>query len=187
MKIKPEPPNPSGLCMCGCGGVTPIAKRSISAREIVRGEHTKFLLGHRTSGSISGENSPHWSGGRFICTTGYVKIANPESTCRKDRYQWEHRAVVESDLGRRLLPSEVVHHMNGVRDDNRIENLLVFASSGEHTRFEAAHARAMCLLAEQVAGGSLSREEEVDLAARLIDRNHVMSTVLEARNRREFV
>jgi hypothetical protein len=45
------------------------------------------------------------------------------SAGRKGQYVFEHIIVMEQLLGRYLLPEESVHHRNGVRDDNRPENL----------------------------------------------------------------
>lgn len=71
------------------------------------------------------DNSKRWKGGtqkRF----GYVFLHAPEHpSCQGNtrRYVAEHRLVMEKFKGRYLEPHETVHHINGIRDDNRPENL----------------------------------------------------------------
>jgi len=47
----------------------------------------------------------------------------------------EHRHVMEVNIGRKLKPSEDVHHINGNKTDNRIENLHLFKSRSDHMYF----------------------------------------------------
>jgi len=55
---------------------------------------------------------------------------------RKDGYVGEHRLVVAQALGRALLRSEVVHHVDHNPRNNRLENLMLFASNQDHKRYE---------------------------------------------------
>ena len=72
-----------------------------------------------------------WKGGKYLDNRGYLEIYNPEQSTRKKPYIKEHRLVMQLHLGRKLLPNEHIHHLNGNKLDNRIEN-LVLLSNKEH-------------------------------------------------------
>lgn len=79
------------------------------------------------------ENHPRWNGGRYQDGDGYFYILKPDHpNANKDGAIFEHRLVMELQIGRLLGPSEVVHHINGDPSDNRIENLHLFATQAEH-------------------------------------------------------
>jgi len=60
-----------------------------------------------------------------------IKVKNHPYADKKGMYPL-HRYVVEQYLGRYLKPTEVVHHINENKSDNRIENLIVFESAEAH-------------------------------------------------------
>lgn len=66
---------------------------------------------------------------RLVNAQGYVEIKVPAHPCAKaNGWALEHRVVMADSLGRALLPHESAHHINGRRDDNRIENLELWSS-----------------------------------------------------------
>jgi len=83
-----------------------------------------------------GENHGHWKGGWHINTNGYVRSGVD--------FKYEHRKVMEEALGRKLLRSEQVHHINGDITDNRIWNLVV-VSQREHNAITAGLRRCQAL------------------------------------------
>ena len=83
----------------------------------------------------TGPDCPSWNGGCHYDKNGYLyRRCTNHPYANHLGYVFEHRLIVEAHLGRYLLPSEVVHHIDGDRTNNDIGNLEVFSSNGEHLR-----------------------------------------------------
>ena len=106
--------------------------------------HCASLRGAKTPKPwMVGERNHRWKGGRYKNKNGYIIVRVPRDSffwnmTHKNKYKGgqgivpEHRLVMAKHLNRCLLPWEVVHHKNGIKDDNRIENLELLSTTKYH-------------------------------------------------------
>jgi hypothetical protein len=94
------------------------------------------------SAAKTGAKHPAWKGGFRRTTDGYVQVKCPNHPyAETSGYVNRSRLVMEAHIGRVLLPTEVVHHINGIKDDDRIENLMLFSSTQEHSSYHGQQRR----------------------------------------------
>ena len=84
-----------------------------------------------------GASNSNWKGGRVGNGDGYIAIWVDDkspyfSMSTLNGYVLEHRFIMAQHLNRCLFKSEQVHHINGIKDDNRIENLELISRT-DHT------------------------------------------------------
>ena len=119
-------------CKCSCGASTIVSSGHLKsghtqscgciASEAAKKRAYKTIAGKKKT-SINGSLKPRIAG-------GYVKI-HDRNHHRADNsgFVYEHIVVMEKHLKRSLLPKETVHHKNGMKTDNRIENLELWSHS----------------------------------------------------------
>jgi hypothetical protein len=124
----------NGMCECGCGRKAPIAPKTVRKRGYVKGEPTRFLRGH------SHRKPPHEA---LRTQDGYVKVFAPEHpSAQASGYILEHIIIAERALGKPLPKGAQVHHVNGIKDDNRPQNLVICQDASYH---QLLHRRAKAL------------------------------------------
>lgn len=79
-----------------------------------------------------GDGNPNFKDGQYVDDKGYIRVLSPDHPYKNKGYIYQHRLVMEAYLGRYLQPWEVVHHINEIKLDNRIENFFL-TTSKEHT------------------------------------------------------
>jgi len=119
------------LCL-NCNG-----KIMVTQKMAERGRGKFCSKGCQGKWHFAGKNNPRWNGGKTLHQAGYILIRQPNHPrATYLGYVREHHLIMEKFLGRYLAPWEEIHHINGVKIDNRIENLLLLSSRREHLKLE---------------------------------------------------
>lgn len=122
------------VCKCDCGNSCQVVSNAL-----VRGKTKSCGCLRVTVGKARlREKHPNWKGGRHQNEDGYwLSLVDVNIKGGKLKYVLDHHLVMMEHLGRPLMKNETVHHKNGIKTDNRLENLELWAHShGNGSRVE---------------------------------------------------
>ena len=120
-----------------CGKPKWVQPHQVKIRETMLCKSCSAKLREVLPPYYKGSTHPRWKGGRYKGQHGYIFVRLEPDTffypmTNKSGYLLEHRLVVAKHLKRHLLAWEIVHHKNGVKDDNRLENLEIMSAPYKH-------------------------------------------------------
>ena len=152
--IKPNSEKRVALKCDNCGKLSETTFSNYFHKQVVRGHdgitwckrcatttNAKKRIGKPTASrgvprpQLQKQNSANWKGGRYVDVHGYVMVHvgnNLLVNSKWESYKKEHVVVMEAFLGRKLKPREQVHHIDGNKQNNTIENLVAIPAGGEH-------------------------------------------------------
>lgn len=81
----------------------------------------------------TGAKHPCWKGGKVVDRDGYIRVWVPNHPWPRKGYVGEHVVAMELQIGRWIKPTECVHHKDGNRQNNALENLELL-DRREHSR-----------------------------------------------------
>jgi len=149
--------NRDGFCLCGCGQKTRIAKVTRNDRGDIKGFPVRYLPSHNAKDPdwrkrVNEWTRPaNWEGG-YIKHNGY--ILRHKSTFTQEEYELlkpmfstyhkrglyilEHRALIALQEGRVLSKVEFVRHLDGNRENNTLENLMLGSAKDNYLDHDSA-------------------------------------------------
>lgn len=112
----------------------PVCGVSFPTKKVRPAKRCSWTCSNRANAETNGEKrtgslSHLWKGGRHKTDGGYIRVHCVNHPARLNNTVLEHRLVMEKHIGRYLTEDETVHHKNGIKDDNRLENLELWASN----------------------------------------------------------
>lgn len=138
-------------CACGCGSEVAVNRHFISGHNLrvmkSRSQEHRLKIGdgQRRAWQTKRQRLP--VGSTNVNHDGYIV---EKVVPGKGIWKPQHILVMERHLGRALNSVEVVHHINGIRSDNRIENLHLCESRSDHNAIERSLAE---VFREMLASG----------------------------------